>query len=134
MGDRAPRFSDLVEKVEVTLDRKHGKGAVFTWMPPSDRSAAVDGFVVRRGYRGAKTCHVRLSVSLRGPPKRFKVSPALAKVVKCCADVESKDRIVAAVSRYAGWEKGDFFSPFEACISVSFHSFRLIFGREISSR
>ena len=33
-----------------------------------------------------------------------------------------------------GWEKGDFFSPFEARISVSFHSFRLIFGREIISR
>ena len=34
----------------------------------------------------------------------------------------------------AGWEKGDFFSPFEARISVSFHSFRLIFGRELISR
>ena len=33
-----------------------------------------------------------------------------------------------------GREKGDFFSPFEARISVSFHSFRLIFGREIISR
>ena len=35
---------------------------------------------------------------------------------------------------YPGSEKGDFFSPFEARISVSFHSFRLIFGRELISR
>ena len=33
-----------------------------------------------------------------------------------------------------GREKGDFFSPFEARISVSFHSFRLIFVRKIISR
>ena len=33
-----------------------------------------------------------------------------------------------------GWETGDSFSPFEARSSVSFHSFRLIFGREIIDR
>ena len=36
--------------------------------------------------------------------------------------------------RDQGGKRVIFFSPFEARISVSFHSFRLIFGRELISR
>ena len=43
-------------------------------------------------------------------------------------------RLVLPRSCSSGSEKDDFFSPFEARISVSFDSFRLIFGREIISR
>ena len=50
-------------------------------------------------------------------------------------DLSSLSRALLNFARSRpGSEKGDFFSPFEARISVSFHSFRLIFGREIISR
>ena len=49
----------------------------------------------------------------------------------CLGDFDAGPKYDA---RVPGWEKGDFFSPFEARISVSFHSFRLIFGRETISR
>ena len=37
---------------------------------------------------------------------------------------------MALAASASGWEKGDFFSPFEARISASFHSFRLIWTRD----
>ena len=54
--------------------------------------------------------------------------------VEAEAPVDERDVVVDRLRDAPGREKGDVFSPFEARISVSFHSFRLIFGREIISR
>ena len=93
-------FSEVVSRVEITLDRKLVNGAMLTWVPPMQRTT-VGGFIVQRPCRrGTRSCHVRLALSLRCAPKRFKLSPLLSKIIKLRRSSESKKQIVAALGRY----------------------------------
>ena len=93
-------FSEVVSRVEITLDRKLVNGAMLTWVPPMQRTT-VGGFIVQRPCRrGTRSCHVRLALSLRCAPKRFKLSPLLSKIIKLRHSSESKKQTVAALGRY----------------------------------
>lgn len=95
------QFSEVVRKLEITLDRKMGRGAALTWSPPTQNTLAVDGLILQRSYqRGSRPCQMRFAVSLKDSPKRFKLSPVLAKIVNLRQESESKDRVVAALGRY----------------------------------
>ena len=100
----ARTFGDLVDRVEVSLDRKQGKGATICWRP-SPRDRRVDGLVLSRAFKpGAKaSCLVRVSIFARCRAfdrDRVKLGPALQKLMRITRDEETRDNVVRAISRY----------------------------------
>lgn len=91
---RRPNFGGLVERAEISFDRKK---AAITWSPGPN---GADGLVVRR-LASNKPTHVRVSLSLKYFPKRYKMSAALQKVIKGYRDDMTRDAVITAVSRYA---------------------------------
>ena len=94
-------FAQCFSKVEVVFDFKKGsfKGGVpVSWVPTGD--GRVDGATfARRPNPPKKSSIARIYLHRRFVPQRFKVSPALQKIVgENCA---TRLRVVAAIAEYA---------------------------------
>ena len=101
----ARTFGDLVDRVEISLDRKQGKGSTICWRPaPRDRR--VDGVVLSRAFKpGAKaSCLVRVAVFARRRAfdrEKVRLSPSLQKLMRVAREEETRDNVLRAISRYA---------------------------------